>query len=440
MKNGLLKSFLVIFILVNLFFFEFIAASLCFLSDLLYSFFDDFDIFCIVLLVLFLIFLGFFIFYLVKHKDKDDIVKVVEFNCPDDLSPLEVGFLVDGVIDDEDLSSMLVYWASKNYIEISNDKKNPKITKLVDKLPEQCKEYEKRMFDGIFLNNKEIYVKQISERLQNNGRSRDAVRSASKIVEQQIGDKYFDKKGMWIRQIFICLISVLFYISLMYIVLEFYDEDVGYLVGIIAVVLTALYVLSAQVFLKYYDYRHKNSNTWRKIVALVFFAVLIGIMIAVSCWLLCYNDDEYDPMIWQLIYLIALIAVMFLVPFLLRSIRIYTEEGVKKLGQVLGFKEYLNAVEKDKIKMLVEENPNVYYDVLPYAFVLGVSEKWIKKLNVISTENPDLIDGKMLGSIAVCTILLTNSKMIFVSVLRFSFILKAIGSIVVAGIGGSRRR
>ena len=39
----------------------------------------------------------------------------------------------------------------------------------------------------------------------------------------------------------------------------------------------------------------------------------------------------------------------------------------------------MKTVEKDKINELVEENPNYFYDILPYAYVLGVSDKWSKK-------------------------------------------------------------
>ncbi len=45
---------------------------------------------------------------------------------------------------------------------------------------------------------------------------------------------------------------------------------------------------------------------------------------------------------------------------------------------MLGFKDYIQKVETDRLKMLVEENPDYFYNVLPYAYVLSVFQiKWI---------------------------------------------------------------
>ena len=35
------------------------------------------------------------------------------------------------------------------------------------------------------------------------------------------------------------------------------------------------------------------------------------------------------------------------------------------------------------------ENPTYFYDILPYTYVLGVSEKWIERFEVISLQEPD---------------------------------------------------
>ena len=55
--------------------------------------------------------------WLLNGKDPT-IVKPVEFYPPDDITPAEVGYIVDGRIDNKDLSSMIIYFASKGYLEI----------------------------------------------------------------------------------------------------------------------------------------------------------------------------------------------------------------------------------------------------------------------------------------------------------------------------------
>ena len=258
MRNGFLKSFLALFIVLNLIFFESIIGWIYSLSDIFWAL-ADFDLFCVVWAVVIVAFIVVFLVYFFKHREKEEIVKVVEFKCPDDMSPLELGFLIDGVVDNEDLSSLLVYWASKKYIEISNEKKNQKITKLVEKLPDESKEYEKKMFQTIFLKDKEVLVDKIPDGLKNGNNV--VIKNAIKTVEKDIGDKYFDKKAMWYKQILICATALLYCIAVMYLVLSDYQIGVGYIGSVFAVVSTVLYILVADWFLKYYDYRHKNNSS-----------------------------------------------------------------------------------------------------------------------------------------------------------------------------------
>ena len=60
-----------------------------------------------------------------------------------------------------------------------------------------------------------------------------------------------------------------------------------------------------------------------------------------------------------------------------------TTYGEAITAKVLGFRDYLERAEKQQIDALVEKNPNYFYDILPYAYVLDVSKKWIEKFEKI---------------------------------------------------------
>ncbi|MBP1532461.1 MAG: DUF2207 domain-containing protein, partial [Alphaproteobacteria bacterium] len=49
-------------------------------------------------------------------------------------------------------------------------------------------------------------------------------------------------------------------------------------------------------------------------------------------------------------------------------------------AQLLGLKKFIEVAEKPRLEKMVEKNPEYFYKVLPYAYILGVSDKWIKKL------------------------------------------------------------
>lgn len=71
-----------------------------------------------------------------------------------------------------------------------------------------------------------------------------------------------------------------------------------------------------------------------------------------------------------------------------------TKAGNQVYGQILGFKEFIKKAELDRLKMLVEENPSYYYDIMPYAYVLGLSDQWIENFETMHMPEPDWYSGR----------------------------------------------
>ena len=67
-----------------------------------------------------------------------------------------------------------------------------------------------------------------------------------------------------------------------------------------------------------------------------------------------------------------------------------TREYAEALGGIVGFRDYIRLAEKDKMETMLEENPSFYYDILPYAQVLGVSDIWTDKFAGLSMQPPYL--------------------------------------------------
>lgn len=87
---------------------------------------------------------------------------------------------------------------------------------------------------------------------------------------------------------------------------------------------------------------------------------------------------------------VAIGVISALFSFLIRR---RTDKGYEYLQRIMGFKKFLETAEKEKLEMLVEENPEYYYDILPYAYVLGVSDKWTKNFESIALEPPTWYGG-----------------------------------------------
>ena len=70
-----------------------------------------------------------------------------------------------------------------------------------------------------------------------------------------------------------------------------------------------------------------------------------------------------------------------------------TEESHRNLEKITGFKKFLETAEKDRLEMLVHEDPKYFYNILPFAYVLDVSDKWVDKFEGIAIEPPEWYSG-----------------------------------------------
>lgn len=49
------------------------------------------------------------------------------------------------------------------------------------------------------------------------------------------------------------------------------------------------------------------------------------------------------------------------------------------------------------------QDPTYFYDILPYTYVLGVSDKWIKQFETIGLQSPDWVLPAVAHQVAVAT-------------------------------------
>jgi uncharacterized membrane protein YgcG len=91
-------------------------------------------------------------------------------------------------------------------------------------------------------------------------------------------------------------------------------------------------------------------------------------------------------------YIIGIVCVLGMI-ICLKYLPKRTKYGNEMLGKLKGFKNFLETAEKDKLEALVLENPNYFYDILPFTYVLGVSDKWIKNFESISLQAPSWYDS-----------------------------------------------
>ena len=117
----------------------------------------------------------------------------------------------------------------------------------------------------------------------------------------------------------------------------------------------------------------------------------LGFLICTILWGLAYcKFGDLNPKL-NIIYTIAFISniVTFIFAILMKRKNSYGEQIKSKIN---GFKNYIELAEKNQIEMLVEQNPNYFYDILPFAYVLDISKKWVEKFENIPVPTNDMGD------------------------------------------------
>ena len=128
-----------------------------------------------------------------------------------------------------------------------------------------------------------------------------------------------------------------------------------------------------------------NDLEARKKMYITFALLFVGIVLLVSS---CLYIRDLNPN-YNIMYLLSFVSI-FISGFLAIFTGRKTSYGEMIIAKVSGFRDYLDKVEKDKLNTLVEENPNYFYDILPYTYVLNISKKWIDTFEKKNIPNMDL--------------------------------------------------
>ena len=315
--------------------------------------------------------IGVFVWY--KYGRDDKPIETVEFYPPEGLNSLDVAFIYKGKVDRQDTISLLIYLANKGYLKIEETGEDGILRKKKFKII-KVKEYdgnnpeERIFFNGLFSGKKEVTKSDLEYSFY---KTIDSVVSSKNKKEDK--DKIYDKTATKKRMILIPFIIIMMFLTLG-LNFSFFKLDPEFLLFAGIGILSTLGILF--------------GTTTRKSTGLS-----IIITIAISFIALCTRMEDlscsYTYVIEFVFEIVALATILMLYGISTK----YTPYATEMLGKIQGFKTFLETSEKEKLEMLVNEDPQYFYNILPYTYVLGVSDKWMKKFESITIEPPNWYYG-----------------------------------------------
>ena len=315
------------------------------------------------------------VLYVLFGRNKK-LFPTVEFYPPEGTTSADVGYMIDGIIDNKDLISLLIYWADKGYIAIETCENNAFTLTRLRGLPMSATEYERTMFDGIFESGTVVPSSKLD----------DSFYKTLAKTKTQLGDS-IKKRGFTafttasrVCRILACLLAGAPIGAFLALAGYAAASDITYFGAAAALVMMAVsfvysITVQAKFGLKKSEYRAKIA-----LCAVVTAAALAGTVIvgAVFDWIV--------PAAVAAVLTLVIMQLSAVMPTRKKQSREYLEK-------LLGLREFIRAAELERIEKLSEDDPEYFYHVLPYAYVFGLSDTWAKRFESIAVPPPQWYYG-----------------------------------------------
>lgn len=303
--------------------------------------------------------------------NKSTLIPVVNYDAPGNMDPLLMGKLIDNKVNSEDVSAMVFYWADKGYLKINFDSKDdPTLIRTVKALPESCPQYEQIMFANLFAGNDMVKPSQLRNVFYR------TVQRVTTMVNSQTKGLY-SSKSIGISIIFALIGGLLFGIAPMVIALTQISSKFLILYPFI-LLFPGLIIYALSETIMYNRIKFSKSKI-----------LLFSLGIALVCAILTLFYSFIVPTCVIgigakiALCLVGCAIIAFSVIIISR-----TQDYTKKLNDIVGFRKFIQLAEKRQLEKMLEDDPQFYYHILPYAQVLGVSDKWEEKFKDLTVMPP----------------------------------------------------
>ena len=321
-------------------------------------------------------------------RDNVPIV-VARFEPPRGFSPLMVGYIADNTVDDKDVISMLFYWADEGLLSIEEQKGSKyTFTKLKDieayaiESGKDIPAFEVQLFNGFFKNCDVGSTVKFKD-LQKNNFYQTIVDTKTKTSAHFSKDRaLYERKSKTYAGLMIFLSLVPLATGILRICWKENMVDNAFLLVPVAAVLFFMNGISFETLFRKWHLR--KSNVFATIIRFVPMVLAFFIFLAVDA-----TVSDRLSLFGNFLSICGSTAIAFFAAIMSKR----SEYGNKVLEETLGYREFIDKVEIDQLKMMIDQDPDFYYHVLSYAIVLGLENKWAKKFDGMIVNPPTWYSG-----------------------------------------------
>ena len=342
---------------------------------------------------------------LYKYGRDRKLSDIITFKLPKELDVSNTYYLKYKTITDyrKIVPALIIEFANEGYIEIGDGAdrqekrifaKKPKdrfdIVKIKDYNGNQ---YRKKIFDALFSKGDVLTEKNIKKVGQN---VVTAVTEGEEVMQNSKFDKeIYDQSGL--KHVWKILGMTIIPLIILFLGAVSFAGSIGLTFKIISTIAILVSIFMSVMCLK-------QASRTTTVVGVVVQLVIIIIMLVYSG-----VEAKFISGLGTGIYYIVsaiLLSLQVLISFWMEK---KTQKGMMYEAQVNGFVKYIKTAREEELKEMVIEHPKMFFDILPYTYIFGISKLWINKFSNIEIEKPEWYTGDIPSAIAFGAITTRNN-------------------------------
>ena len=333
---------------------------------------------------------------LYKYGRDKKLSDIITFKLPKELDVSNTYYLKYKTTTDyrKIVPALIIEFANEGYIEIGDGAdrqekgifaKKPKdrfdIVKIKDYNGNQ---YRKKIFDALFSKGDVLTEKNIKKVGQN---IVTAVTEGVEIMQNSKFDKeVYDQSGL--KHVWKILGMTIIPLIILFLGAVSFVGSVGLTFKIISTIAILVSIFMSVMCLK-------KASRITTVVGVVVQLLIIIIMLVYSG-----VEAKFISGLGTGIYYIVsaiLLSLQVLISFWMEK---KTQKGMMYEAQVNGFVKYIKTAREEELKEMVIEHPTMFFDILPYTYIFGISKLWINKFSNIEIEKPEWYTGNVYSAMA----------------------------------------
>jgi uncharacterized membrane protein YgcG len=327
------------------------------------------------------LYFGLLVFMFMRHGRDQKPIPVIQFKAPSKYSSAQVGYIYDGFTENKDILSLIIEWAANGHLTIEEiSKKSIKLTKISE-LPEHTITAEKTIFESLFITGDEVTTEDLKYNFYatlTNGKM-NITRYFTGNKQRKIFSTTADVLQVLFGLTLPSIIAV--YLGLAYYQVTYYIIEAIMMAGFVwgvGLILSITTILSRRKF-----------HTYKPLSKILF--VIGNVLLAVIYSFAVFGASTIaEAQLYVLFVLLALYVVGLIINSTMHQ---RTKLGSELYNDILGLKLFIETAEKDRLESLVADDPSYFYHILPYAYVLNITDTWSKKFESIAIAAPSWYVG-----------------------------------------------